>query len=484
MDNKQPSAYELSAREVLASCINADKDTIAYIIHGTDLKINDLPKGQYRTAFGLLLNDFEAGLTPSPTSLYGGSNKELNLEWLRGLEDQSVKTDKAINAAQKCKGYAVRASTQTVLNDSLVQNLDMKNNPTEIRNDAIRDLSKVGDSTVKNNNMPLIWKEIMDARGQGQQIPYSTNIHWLDHILKGGLRRGRHIAIGAPEKMRKSTWMRNVVLGVLQDYENGVSTPRDNVHVVVLNFENDRHITMIEFLCMVTMQLMWDDPAIANGLYNGKPRHLLLDPELIQTKIDDSTIMEYFDKITAKLFGEARGILGRTNLVVYDKTRDGGHLRTLDDVWRIARTYRALYTKPEDFVVYVIDHLHLVDVPNVRDKNDKVDAVARSIKDIPDDLNAMLITLAQFNRQAKWNKHAKDEIDVMGTSGSSALEQDVQNYMDTQYDGVESPDKLTVRMRRSRRSGGGLDMKQDFLIHPQTGAVLGMKATTSKLKLS
>lgn len=469
------SAYELHAKDVISGCLNLPPDKVAEIFYGVDLRASDMPQGgYYRLALGCIAKATLDNTHTSPSLLYKISNKKLDIDWLEDLAEREVTMSRAIESAKQCKEFSIRHSTNNILNDAIVLNQDISQDASTIRNDVIQKLSSIGDHTVEKQTVLQIMKGIFEDTGKNNETPFSTNNLWLDYQLNGGLRRSRHIAIGAPEKQRKSSWMRNIVLGVLQNYENGKWSPRKNVHVCLLNFENDRKITALEFICMqAAINLFANEPAIANETFKGKPLHYAFDAEAIQTAISEDRFHEYFDKYGMTVFLEAERQVSNLNLAIYDKTRDGGHLRDLDDLWRIARTYRALHTKKEDLVIYVVDHMHLVKAKGVNDKNARASAVAMSIQDIPDDLDATLITLAQFNRSSKYNgQNGDNEIDVMGTSGASELEQDVQNYMDTQYDSAETPSKLTVRMRRSRRGQMGLNVKKDFAIHPPTGAII------------
>lgn len=468
------SAYELSAKDVISGCLSLTPDKVSEIFYGVDLRASDMPQGDYRLALACIAKATLDNTSPNPSVLYKISNQKLNLDWLEDLAEREISMSRAMESAKQCKEYSIRHSTQTILNDGIVANQDISKNASDVRNSVIQELSAIGDHSVEKQSIFEIMKNIYEKAGSNNDTPFSTNNLWLDYQLSGGLRRGRHIAIGAPEKQRKSSWMRNIVLGVLQDYNQGTWTPRKNVHVCLLNFENDRNITALEFVCMQSAINLFDkDPHMANSNFKNKPLHYAYDAERIQTAISEDRFHEYFDKYGMRTFLQAEKQVSNLNLAIYDKTREGGHLRDLDDLWRIARTYRALYTKKSDLVIYVVDHMHLVKAKGINDKNARASAVAMSIQDIPDDLDATLITLAQFNRSSKYNgQNGENEIDVMGTSGASELEQDVQNYMDTQYNSAETPSKLTVRMRRSRRGQMGLNVKKDFAIHPPTGAIV------------
>ena len=132
----------------------------------------------------------------------------------------------------------------------------------------MHDLSMERAVEVRSARTGDIIDRIRDEITKGIQTQVTpTGILWLDAELKGGLRSRRYIALGAREKGRKSTMLRNILLGAAREFKGWqrqkdmrmvpMYIPREGVSIALLAYENDQQITTWDFVSMLAYEYLY-----------------------------------------------------------------------------------------------------------------------------------------------------------------------------------------------------------------------------------
>jgi hypothetical protein len=464
---------------LLSSCLRGDRDDGIAILYTNAIDMHDIVNEDvYRDiyiALSFVLQDPNG--SPTPTSLaHANPNLIGQVDRIRELSNLKVTVAESLDAAKIIKEESSRHYVATTLNNA-INEFNEVNDIEVFRSQLISNLNKRFGGEVSNTTAKGILAEIKaGVTAYGKATP--TGFSWLDKALKGGLRPGRHIAIGGGEKSRKTTWARNIISSVLRrpqtgpngDYQGYVANP--DVSVCFLGFENDRHITTLDFSVMIAMEHMYDNyRKQLNKTFKGVRYHEWIDSELIIDEVSNRTLGRLPSEIVESVeYG--MDIMETLNLTVNDTTKKGGDLSTLTDMARVINFHNAAYRSKGQLLVVCTDYLTLIKVTGIDNPMIAQNEVVNWLTKTSPDLEACMITLAQFNRSSVTSRLNGEEIDVMGTHGSSELERGTQNYMDVAH---PSPFLLNVRMRRSRRGAAGLNEMQSYYLHPSSGVILGTK---------
>lgn len=466
--------HELS-RSVLGPCLRGNRDDAIEILYTNQVMLNDIAnQDPYRDVYlGIIAVLDLPDVQPSPIMVAREYTQLADkVEWLRELASTQVTKAEAIGAVPMLKNTAHRYFVTNLLKKA-GKEIDSSDNTQDFVTSLIEELSRGHNNLAVPTTANHIVADILEGiSGYGKIIP--TSFKWLNYHLKGGLRPGRHIAIGGGEKSRKTTWLRNIIKGVLRNKDG---SPNQDVSVLFLAFENDRYITAMDFVAMLAMEYMW---AKHQNILNTKfgdpnnPRpddlyiHQLIDAEILLDAIATDRL-DNFPKEIVEAVEYGLRTFADWNIEIKDTTSGGGELETLSTVKRAVNFHNATIRKPGQLLIICTDYLTLVEVDDVHDERIAQNLVVNWLTRKVADLQALAFTVAQFNRANIYGRMSGEEVDVMGTHGSSQLERAVQNYMDVQK---TSDTTLKVRMRRARRGAGGLNEEQVYYTHPASGLIM------------
>lgn len=466
--------HELS-RAVLGPCLRGNREDAVDIIYANQVLLNDITSlSPYRETYLGIISVLDIpDAKPSPLMVAREYPAMAgNIDWLRDLASTRSTKEEAVAAIPMLKNTAHKSFVRNLLIKA-GKEIDGVESTREFVTSLIEELSKGhNDLTVPTTANNLVADIIEGLSGYGKVVP--TSFMWLNHQLKGGLRPGRHIAIGGGEKSRKTTWLRNIIKGVLRNKDG---TPNQDVSVLFLAFENDRYITAMDFVAMLAMEYMWSKHRNIINTKFGDPSnpkdsdpyiHQLIDAEIILDALAEDN-MASFPKEVVDAIEYGLTTFADWNIEIKDTTRKGGELETLATIKNAVYMHDAVVRKPGQLMIICTDYLTLVEVDNVHDERVAQNLVVNWITRKVADLQATAFTVAQFNRANIYAKMSGEEVDVMGTHGSSQLERAVQNYMDVQK---TSDTTIKVRMRRARRGAGGLNEDQVYYTHPASGLIL------------
>lgn len=303
-------------------------------------------------------------------------------------------------------------------------------------------------------------------RGEKTYITPTRN-PWFDFCLRGGLRSKRFIAIGGRQKGRKTSVLRNLLLGAAMDkYLN----PNMTVSIAFCCFENDQEISYYDLVAMVGMELLRRD-GTENTVLEGEGRARKLasdrmDGERIQTAYEKK-LLEKWPPVCMDAVIAAMAIVDLLPIHIYDSLVENGGLDNLDSMEMTIEMHKQTVWKEGQHLIIAEDYAQLVE--NVGDDYKDMKAFSKKGLWMCQHYDATVIALSQLNEATNREKAgSKKPINYIGTKGGGSLEAAVQNYFSSAYDD-KVPDKITVEQSRARRSPYA---KQVFDVHPASGLLL------------
>ena len=476
---QQKSSWITKAQRVIGTLLYDREDWFAKAVYGTGLKVTDMPDTEY---FRLTLQTMleikqEKVVIITPENIWTYSGKQVPVEWCQEMQGyHNVDLLELVSDAKLCIRLGERAQRYTVTVAAATNYLDETKDEREITRRLVHDLSIERAVEVRSAKSGAIIDRIREEITKGVQTQVTpTGILWLDAELKGGLRSRRYMALGAREKGRKSTMLRNILLGASRQFVGWkrqadmrmvpLYGPRENVSIALLAYENDQQITTWDFVSMLAYEYLH---------YRG------LDKDGIGEACNGEDVQSGFESGEWKRWPKplyeavlwAIAEYEQLPLYIYDSQPENGGLRTYDDMVRIINMHRGSVAQENDHLIIAIDYAQLVhDTYRIFEDLQKFSNTCLATAT---GMNSTVIALTQFNRETnKMNARKEDTGDVMGTRGGADIEQDVHNYFEIIYDVEKNgDDKLEVRHRRARRGKSSRNRRQMFNIHPASGLIL------------
>lgn len=505
----------------LIGAMLADPDLIDQVAHRENIRPAHMYGGiesDYAQLYALILNDvYKENMSVTPDTVSAVSGGRWSVDYLFDLLYQGAIPSQIGTTGRLCKEYAARHRKINILTDAINELKDVTKPRDEIATKVIRDLSITEDVQMRSTRYEDVIADIVESYGKKQRrtLKTPTGFTWLDskQIMSGGLRSARLIGIGGEEKNRKTTLARNMVLGALREKAGLIPLPvvkinpvtgepqiinhddlkiplrktRQNVAVAFLAYENDREITTFDFTAMIMYEYMVYARTSSKPWPSGKGVMAdYCDGETIQDafsnedfdwngELDNEILGNMSEMVSGMpeawqdaLFYAILSLKG-ANLHTYDRDKRYGGLRGFVEMSQVANRFMYDYSDPNIHKIVVIDYAQLVKGNGSLFEN--MSQFAQDALDIATNNNATVITLSQFSRQGKRDQRTAP-MDVMYTKGGADLEQAVHNYFQTVYSSENNPTLLSVIQRRSRRGGGGMNMRQTYDIHPASGLML------------
>jgi replicative DNA helicase len=437
--------WELSSRVVVAGLIQG-VDTVNRQRHLLGIRPEILsPKWReiYRRS---------EGVTPSVETL---AKTEGELAALEPLMDLRLNVTDIDQAAQECAEYYQIDGLKRALRNAETA-IEKGEKPSLIRTTLVQEVSNTRAASGQKNDAASILHRMRTTATVPSTV--KTNIAWLDSVTKGGARVGQLWVIGAPEKSRKTSFVRNVVMNVLRD--KGI--PGGKAAVQFCALENDQIVTMADFVAMYAAEYIH-----YNGLAKKihpvakEPLAVFCDATTAEQYVADPNYIKHPD--LRKAYDYAYRMCEGMVLEVLDRRADSGNLRTLEDIIEKKREFCAEH--PGKHHIIVVDYAQII-----KGKGTLFERI-ESFSDISLGLalegeGATMIALSQFSREGKKEENTKQ--DIIFSKGGADLEQACHYYLTCEYK-EDLEDYLFVELKRARRSGR---KKVVFLIDKHSGLLL------------
>lgn len=457
------SVYIRHANIVVGSCLKNDRPTAVRLLVVSGMRATDLPSRQYwrlYDALVLLLKDDK----PLIPLMVHTIMPELPLAWLESLV-VSVPMQESLASVEVVIGYGDRQLMSMVLQGSLSDLANPSTDSNALRMDMMEKLAGSRRSERTAAGIGDIFQSYADDDLDGMVC--STNMRWFDFLFDGGFRPRQHFAIAAPEKSRKTSLARNLVLRAARSGD--MSSAAKNISILFAAFENDRFITAYDFAAMLAMEYLTSHAA---GVINARVGKLYTHEYCAVDKM-----RQYHKGAPPSFPAELRlayqyafdqvSMLNNT-LYVYDQSREGGDLRSLNALKDCIVEHNVLRRKEDQTLLICVDYLGLVEVPG-KNRYEAQSEITQSLQADSVDKGACVMSLAQYTRSATKDRNRNGDDGIIPVDSNPDLARAVQHFFQT---GVhpDNDEVLDVEMIVARRKPG--KMKQMYVIHPPSGYIV------------
>lgn len=427
---EQASAWVLKSMRVLGTLLYYNEEWFDKAVYGTGLKISDFPPIEhFRVCFETMLAiRKDKNVLISAENVWTYSGRQCDMEWLGNVQAQhDSDLLELVSDAKLVVKLGQRAWRLEKAEAAAAAYRDESKDEEEITKRLIQDMSVMRAVEIRDASAHGIIDRIREELNAGiRTFVTPTGIDWLDKELKGGLRSKRYIALGAREKGRKSTALRNALLGASrvflhwQEVEGGHLVPiyeaREHVSIALFAFENDQQITIWDFIAMLTYEYLYYRGMDGERFDYERTIGDLCNGEDLQSGFESGDWATWKSENLRDAIVWGVHEAEQLHLYIYDSQPENGGLRTIDDLKRIIAMHRGSIALDDDHLIFALDYAQLVRgsgnmFEDLRETSATGLATATGMR-------STFITLTQFNRDTnKSNAKKEDTGDVMGTRG-------------------------------------------------------------------
>src|SRR5690606_9711704 len=230
-----------------------------------------------------------------------------------------------------------------------------------------------------------------------------TNIAWIDYILGGGARTKRYIAIGGRQKGRKTTLLRNLILGLCIKNDGRKQSVNNEVAVSLFTFENDQEITFYDFVAMRAAQYCYNHrlETKREGNALGVDR---LNGEIIQNAYESGKLEKWPDYLR-KAVHQALTDVEQLPLYIYDSRPENGGLDSLNALRSAFEMQYQASNEKGLHQIFCVDYIQKVH--NGGTEHQDLRDVSTFLLWACQNYDATVITLAQLNEAANYERASK-----------------------------------------------------------------------------
>lgn len=441
------------------------------IITVIELRQQDFEDPKCQLAYEVITDCYRRHVTPTPAIVHTESRGRLDLSWLEEISLQEVlSTDETISRAKLVLAQSDRREVSNAMVTALGA-LERGDEVDEVRNWTVDRLTRVRGVNTLDSSAPAILARIDKQREDGTRMFVTpTQIPWLDMWLKGGFHSNRFLAIAGPQGGRKSTWARNIVLGLTRDKKG---RPREDVSVAWMGYENDQQITFFDFVSMLSVEWIYENKLQHTTMpdASGDKRSIVswLDAESLESAYHKN-MLDKMPEVLRRAFEVGIDRASRLPLSIYDSAEDTGYLVDRDALMRGIRSHHWRHGSSDRHYIVFIDYAQLVrQGPKLYED---MEQLSRECLKVCRKFNATIVLLSQYNEDTNKNLTTTPQIEgqqYWGLKGGGDIRAGVHNLMIVEYN-QQVPDKLNVRAAKARRgkSSGAVTLSID----PISGLVL------------
>lgn len=471
------SAWELHSQLLVGGLLKNNRKLYEKVRFAEQVSGEDLyPNGSYRAIFAILDDCYANKLALTPEVVWKESGREIPLDWLTELSRQDLDESTVISSSRLILDLAARHDKLAAIHEAAREMMDEKKSHIDTSKRLIERLT----SRSNVRALPSRGWDILERakqRADEGEVRHLTNtgIQWLDNMLRGGLREQRFLAIAGNEKSRKTTWVRNIILGALRENTNTDPDlppqfePRESVDVLFLGLENSQQITTFDFVAMLMYEYLhfYRDPndEFIPGVTFGE----MCNGEDAEDAYVSNAWVNWPDDLKAAML-YALAQMKKMNLYILDSGAETGNLKSFDDMMNSLRRHMHTVADPRVHTIIVVDYAQLA--KKFYRIYEDMSLFSNEMLRVANDYKTTVIALSQNNRTYKKERANDVDANVLGTAGGGDLENAVHAYMEVQYDSDENENLLKIFMRRMRRGKSSRKSYQDYIIHPPSGYII------------
>lgn len=511
MDSQTLTPHQLNAKMFIGAALSGNRSAIVESAISQHLRKEDFPDGYYPSVFEAIIQLLRDGKYVTPEAVYTVTAQKVPLEWLQeayttygdAIAEMSDTANNIIQYAEARNAYKVADELKKELAD----------NPLSARITAAKYGTQLmrprSQSTLQSFPSDIRHRAMKNSEIIGRTV--KTGIHWLDANIEGGLQTKYQLGIASRQKGRKTSFIRNVVLGVLRQMTNPGQTAigsgieyaragadpthwqvRDHVKIAFLAFENDQVRTYYDFAAMLAFEFLWKKGGVklCHQKWGSKYFHEWchssvimqndLKGKIFTVKNPDGTIKQEgwpnaLQAACQYAFWSMDRLSENGNLAIYDSEEKTGNLNTVEDLERILLEHTTLNCNPEDHFMFVTDYIGLVrkygEFNKYKVQQEANFTIKRNVNNLLSGIGATALTIGQYNTDTKKSQIQGTKTEVMVESNPD-MRRDVQTFMETSYDHDETAQKLTIKILDNSRGAMGERVQKSYWIHPESGYMI------------
>lgn len=458
-DNGVNSEWVKSSEAMLSAWMNASNGGVEAMVTEGKMRMDYLsPEGPVRLIYRAMLEAYTKGKAPKPENIIMALKDIVSWEYLHNLERMNVSVSQGLAAATACQDiFQINALEVAVLD--IQQRIARGEKPKEIRNQLIKQLGSTSEATFQDPSMSAINQREQNRKEPEHVIPFQQP--WWDAVTRGGIGEGQLYAIGAPEKNRKTSVLRSLLMWLVM--QNDFS-PRNGVNAGILCFENNQRTTYWDFVAMLTF-LMIRKNGLSKKLSEYQGQTLTYERLCNGYILMRAGFQHKWPDDFNNALAQAHQYVSKLPIFSYDRTPENGGLHSIETLKRVASVHRNVYALPGELVVMALDYAQLVIETGKIYEDMKM--LTLFAMDQAQAFREAWFVLSQFNTAGKeeWSTTKSPP-----TKGGGELAESAHFYFSCAYDGAKE-DKLDVTLLRARNVPAGESCR--FIIHPASGLLLG-----------
>ena len=339
----------------------------------------------------------------------------------------------------------------------------------EVGKSISRSLVQKRSAVIQDTSVKSI-RERIDLKRDSKNYTFITRTtnNWFDTVMSGGLRAKEMVGIGARQKGRKSSVVRNLVLGAaLRDGE-----PNPKASIAIFSFENDQETTYFHFIAMLATRYL-----VGKGRYHetfrdsNVPINVKLHGRGIQSAYERDVLGKW-SRVLQEAVTYAMDTMSSLPIWIYDQTKGNGNLKSLSALRTGMYAHKFVHVSSNQHYLCIVDYAQLA--RNGGSDYEDMSAFSEMGLEEISELDCTMIALSQFNEAGNWEnansqRNGGKMLDIVPTKGGGTFAATVHYYYKLTYDS-KSPELLKAELALSRNAGYS---EQVFEIHPPSGLILG-----------
>ncbi|GIV82566.1 MAG: hypothetical protein KatS3mg051_1920 [Anaerolineae bacterium] len=454
----EPTPWQLAADELLAA-IMTEAQAWQTLRFELGLMSAHFPPGLHRQAF-LAIDRLRLAEEPTTlTAIVDAANGQVPLTWLseRALLAEVALAEGALRKNAEIARLRAQAYAQMQAMEWAIAELRKADSEQTRRQVIARVVTMLGDelaTDVTDATALAAGERFAQLMESAPQRGLPTGVQWMDEAT-GGLLPGEIWWIAGAYKMRKSSLMRNLVLGAA----------RAGGSVTLITLESPQNVVVAQFVTMLAAEFL-----LQHGLYgqrgaHGLPLQNITAKQLLTLRGSYRTVLDR-RQVEAVQYGIAEYKRLARNLRVYDATPQNGNVRSLADVQTLLLRDKTMYGAQ----VIAIDYLQRLGGSG-ETIFERVSHQALQLQSLALRHSVTIMVLAQQNEETVRGKGDEHSPGIKGGGDPAAT---ADYLFITRYpvreNGKANRERMQIELRLSRHGQAGV--VRDMAIHPASGLLL------------
>lgn len=461
---EQVTPWQSVAEDVLAA-VAVDQKAFERVAYEYGVLRNHFPPGPWRKTYHAVSGLWQSDDVVTITAIHDWLNGDVSLEWLSGhvyaqdgvalggdvLRTHAIRLKR--RAAQEHQLIALRNGAQAL------ERAQTDDERDEVVGRVISALDAEVNDTVQDATAEAVGARFAALMESEPEHILPTGITWLDNNT-GGMQRRQIWWIAAAYKMRKSTLMRNMVIGAL----------RNGAQVTVGIREGYQAQFAAQVIVMLAVEWLLREGLYSQRDKHGRPLNLITAAQLLTLHNRYKSVLDK-RQVAAITHGIREFRSWDRNLRIYDSQEANGGLSDLHSIQTMVNRDVTLYGTD----VVFLDYLQLFDAGR-SSIFENVSYLSQQLQQLAAKKNVAMVVLAQLNEESVKGHNSSHSPGVKG-GGDPAATADFLFQTGYPLDEVGNHDTTQLRIAIKLARHGESGKSENFPLHEASGLILPHDST-------